>query len=223
MRTDACTAPQPKKIKAVEHHDAVPYREMSAFMATLRNRKGASARALEFTILTATRTSETIGARWSEIAEVDISNGESKKIWVWTVPAERMKAGKEHRVPLSKRALAILKELPRESEYVFPGARKDKPLSNMAMLELMRGMRGKGATVHGLRSTFRDWAAEQTSYPNEMCEIALAHAVNDKTEKAYRRGDMMEKRRRLMADWAAYCDRPLSAGANVVSLANARC
>jgi integrase len=191
---------------------------MGAFMADLRSKKGVSARALEFTILTATRTSETIGARWSEIAEVDISNGESKRIWVWTIPAERMKAGKDHRVPLSDRAIAILAELPREGEHVFAGARKGAPLSNMAMLELVRGMRGKGATVHGLRSTFRDWAAEQTSYPNEMCEIALAHSIGDKAEAAYRRGDMMEKRRRLMADWAAYCSGPSAARDKVVSI-----
>ena len=115
-----------------------------------------------------------------------------------------MKAGKEHRVPLTDRAIAILKALPRDGDYVFLGARKDRPLSNMAMLELVRGMRD-GLTVHGFRSTFRDWAAEQTSYPHEMCEIALAHAVGNKVEAAYRRGDMMEKRRRLMADWASYC------------------
>ena len=124
-----------------------------------------------------------------------------------------MKAAREHRVPLSDRVLAILETLPGEGAYVFAGARESKPLSNMALLELMRGMRGKGATVHGFRSTFRDWAAEQTSYPHEMCEIALAHAVGNKVEAAYRRGDMMEKRRRLMADWAAYCEqRPAERG-----------
>ena len=114
--------------------------------------------------------------------------------------------------------MEILSALPREGEFVFPGARSGKPLSNMAMLELVRGMRGKGATVHGFRSTFRDWAAEQTSYPNEICEIALAHAVSDKTEAAYRRGDMMEKRRRLMADWARYCEQAPAAEDNVVRI-----
>ena len=190
-------------------------------MAELRAKQVVSARALEFAILTAARTGEVIGAKWTEISEVEI-NGGGKKIWVWRVPAERMKAGKEHRVPLPDRALAILEKLPREGEYVFPGNRHGKPLSNMAMLELMRDMRGKGATVHGFRSSFRDWTAEQTSYPNEMCEIALAHAVSDKTEAAYRRGDMMEKRRRLMADWAAYCGERPASGDNVVPIGNAK-
>jgi integrase len=129
-----------------------------------------------------------------------------------------MKSGREHRAPLSDRACDILTTLPREGEFVFPGARKGKPLSDKVMLELVRAMRGMGATVHGFRSTFRDWAAEQTSYPNELCEIALAHAVSDKTEAAYRRGDMMEKRRRLMADWATYCEREPAAMDNVVSI-----
>jgi len=210
----------PERPKAT-HHDAVPYSEMPSFMAELRAKQVVSARALEFAILTAARTGEVIGAKWTEMSEVEI-NGGGKKIWVWRVPAERMKAGKEHRVPLPDRALAILEKLPREGEYVFPGNRHGKPLSNMAMLELMRDMRGKGATVHGFRSSFRDWTAEQTSYPNEMCEIALAHAVSDKTEAAYRRGDMMEKRRRLMADWAAYCGERPASGDNVVPIGNAK-
>jgi integrase len=203
------TLPRPTKIKAVEHHDAVPYRQMGAFMADLRRKKGVSARALEFTILTASRTGEVIGARWEEI---DLDGA------LWTVPPGRMKAGREHRVPLSDRALSVLKTIPREGDFVFLGARKERSLSNMAMLELVRGMRGKGATVHGFRSTFRDWAAEQTSYPNEMCEIALAHTVSDKTEAAYRRGDMMEKRRQLMSDWASYCGLPAVARDNIVSI-----
>jgi integrase len=191
--------PPKAKVAAVEHHDAVPYREMPAFMHLLRAKKGASARALEFTILTAARTGESIKAKWNEL-DLDAK--------LWTVPAERMKAGKEHRVPLSDSAMATLKTLPRDGDYVFPGAEKDRPLSNMAMLELVRGMRAKGATVHGFRSTFRDWAAEQTSYPHEMCELALAHTVGNKVEAAYRRGDLMEKRRRLMQDWATYCAQP---------------
>ena len=178
-------------------------------MAHLRDREGMSARALEFTILTAARTSEAIEAKWSEF---DLSEK------LWTVPAERMKAQKEHRVPLCARALEILEALPREGEYVFPGARLGRPLSNMAMLELVRGMRGQGATVHGFRSSFRDWAAEQTSYPTEMAEMALAHTVGDKVEAAYRRGDMLEKRRRLMADWAAYCERAPAERDNVVPI-----
>ena len=199
--------PSKTKVAAVEHHSALPYRDLPAFMLKLRAKDGVSARALEFTILCAARTGEAIGAKW---AEIDLHS----KIWV--IPSERMKAAREHRVPLPDRAIAILKALPRDGEYVFLGARKDRPLSNMAMLELVRGMRD-GLTVHGFRSTFRDWAAEQTSYPHEMCEIALAHAVGNKVEAAYRRGDMMEKRRRLMADWASYCEQPpTKSRANVV-------
>jgi integrase len=195
-----------------KHHDAVPYADMPDFMAELRGKAGVSPRALEFTILTAARTGDAIGAKWSEF---------DLKAKLWTVPAERMKAGREHRVPLSDRALEIPSALPREGDYVFAGTNAEKPLSNMAMLELMRGMRGMGATVHGVRSTFKDWAAEQTSYPNELSEVALAHAVSDKTEAAYRRGDMMEKRRRLMSDWAIYCARPGTKRDNVVSIREA--
>jgi integrase len=201
--------PARSKVARVKHHDAIPYAEMPDFVATLRKRDGISARALEFTILTAARTGEAIGAKWREF---DLSAK------LWAIPAERMKAGREHRVPLSERVADILAQLPREGDFVFPGARKGKSLSNMAMLELVRGMRGKGATVHGFRSTFRDWAAEQTSYPNELCEIALAHTLSDKTEAAYRRGDMMEKRRRLMADWAAYCEQAPAERGSVVAI-----
>jgi len=197
------------KLARTKHHDAVPYAEIPGFANELREKAGVSARALEFTILTAARTGEVIGARW---AEFDLGG------MLWIVPAERMKSGREHRVPLSDRAARILSEIPRADDFVFPGTRTGRPLSNMAMLELIRGMRGHGATVHGFRSTFRDWAAEQTSYPNEMCEIALAHVVSDKTEAAYRRGDMMEKRRRLMADWAAYCERAPAERDNVVPI-----
>jgi integrase len=188
--------PAKTKVAAVVHHNAVPYRDMPAFMGDLRAKHGMSAHALEFTILTGARTGEAIGAKWTEI---DLNEN------LWIIPAERMKAGREHRVPLSERVLAILKASSPDGDYVFPGLRKNKPLSNMAMLELIRGMRGKGATVHGFRSTFRDWAAEQTNYPHELCEIALAHTVSNKVEAAYRRGDMMEKRRQLMADWMEYC------------------
>ena len=190
--------PAKTKVAAVEHHNALAYRDMPGFVAKLRVRPGLSPLALEFTILTAARTGEVIGAKWGEI-DLDAK--------LWTIPKERMKAGKEHRVPLSDRAVEILETLPRAGDYVFLGARKERPLSNMAMLELVRGMRD-GLTVHGFRSTFRDWAAEQTAYPHELCEIALAHTVGNKVEAAYRRGDMMEKRRRLMADWAEYCSGP---------------
>jgi integrase len=190
--------PGRSKIARVKHHDAVPYADMPGFMGALRDKSAISARALEFTILTAARTGETIGARWSEF---DLLT----KLWI--VPPERMKGGKEHRAPLSDRAVEILSVLPRTGNFVFRAAKSDRPISSSAMLELVRGMRGMGATVHGFRSSFRDWAAEQTAYPTELCEMALAHAVGNKVEAAYKRGDMMEKRRRLMADWAAYCER----------------
>jgi integrase len=193
--------------KGRKHHDAIGYADLAPFMTALREKDGVSARALEFTILTAARTGEAIGAEWLEF---DL---EAK---LWTVPAARMKAGREHRVPLSDRAEEILEALPRDGKFVFAGGRADRPLSNMAMLELVRGMRGKGSTVHGFRSTFRDWAAEQTAYPHELCEIALAHAVSDKTEAAYRRGDMMDKRHRLMADWADFCEKTAPGDANNV-------
>jgi integrase len=189
--------PARTKIAKVRHHPALPYVELPVFMAALRSREGVSARALEFTILTAARTNETIYAKRSEI---DLQ-------WrLWIVPAERMKAGREHRVPLSERAVEILRTTATTDEFVFPGARAGSPLSNMAMLELLRGMTNAGLTVHGFRSTFRDWASEQTSYANELLEMALAHAVLDKVEAAYRRGDLLEKRRRLMSDWARYCE-----------------
>jgi integrase len=182
---------------------------MPSLMAALRDKRGASGRALEFTILTAARTGETIGARWSEF---DFAAK------IWTIPPERMKAGKEHRVPLSDRAVEILSALPRAGDFVFPGAKSDRPLASMSMLQLLRRLLGMGATVHGFRSTFRDWSAEQTAYPTELCEMALAHAVGNKVEAAYKRGDMMEKRRRLVADWAAYCERPPTERDNVVPI-----
>lgn len=189
--------PSKSKIAPVRHHPAVPYRDLPAFMAELRNNTSISARALEFTILTASRTGEAIGATWSEI-DADTR--------VWTVPANRMKGGRPHRVPLSNRCMAILAGLPRivGCEYLFPGGRPGKPLSNMALLEMMRGMR-PGFVPHGFRSTFKDWATETTDHARDIVEAALAHVVGDKVEAAYRRGDALEKRRALMADWAAYC------------------
>jgi integrase len=180
----------------VKHHKALPYAEVPAFMAALRQQAGTAARCLELTILTAARTGEAIGARWSE---VDL---EAK---LWRVPAGRMKGGREHVVPLSGPALEILAALPRSGEHLFEGARSGRPISNMAMDMLLRRM-GQGAiTVHGFRSSFRDWAAEQTTYPNHVVEMALAHAIGDKVEAAYRRGDLMAKRQRLMRDWGRYC------------------
>ncbi|MER8698979.1 integrase arm-type DNA-binding domain-containing protein [Mesorhizobium sp. M1273] len=191
--------PARSKVAKVEHHAAMPYADLPAFMSQLRSMGTNSARALEFTILTAVRTGEAIGVMESE---VDFANK------LWTIPAVRMKASRPHRVPLSDRAIEILKSVPREADspYLFPGARTGRPLSNMAMLELLRGMEGmEGLTVHGFRSTFRDWAAESSNFPREIAEAALAHVLSDKTEAAYQRGDMLEKRRRLMNAWAGYC------------------
>jgi integrase len=189
--------PARAKVRKVAHHAALPYVELPAFMGELRIKKSISARALEFTILTACRTGEVIGATWGEI-DLDART--------WTLPAWRMKAEKELRVPLGGRAVEILKSLQREAgnPHVFIGGRRGAPLSNMAMLELMKGLR-PGYVPHGFRSTFRDWAAERTNYPNHVVEKALAHVVADKVEAAYRRGDLFEKRRRLMNEWGRYC------------------
>jgi integrase len=203
--------PSRRKMRPVKHHAALPYAEMPTFMLELRNRDGISARALELTILTALRTGEVIGARWPEF---------DAKAKIWTIPARRMKGGREHRVPLCDRAIKILSSLPREGEFLFPGARKGEPISNMAMLELMRGMR-PGFVPHGCRSTFRDWAAEMSNYPNHVVEMALAHVIGDKVEAAYRRGDLFEKRRRLMAEWERYCAR-INEVANVMTLRKRR-
>jgi integrase len=187
--------PNRRKVRRVKNHAAMPYVDLPEFVGELRSRTSVSARALEFAILTAARTSEVIGATW---AEIDMRTG------MWTIPATRMKGGKEHRVPLCDRALELLNSLPRESVFVFMGGKAGKPLSNMALLELMRGMR-PAFVPHGFRSTFRDWAAETTGYPSEVVEMALAHAIESKVEAAYRRGDLFEKRSRLMKEWARYC------------------
>ena len=183
--------PARSKVRRVEHHAALPYAEIGAFMAELRARDGVAARALEFAILTAARTGEVIGATW---AEFDLQDR------LWTIPAERMKAGREHRVPLSAPALAILQALPKgePSDRVFP-------LSQMALLMTLRRMGRGDLTVHGFRSTFRDWAAERTGFPAEVAEMALAHTVADKVEAAYRRGDLFAKRRQLAEAWAKFC------------------
>ncbi|MPY74618.1 MAG: DUF4102 domain-containing protein [Alphaproteobacteria bacterium] len=190
--------PNRRKIRKVSHHAAMPYADLPAFMAVLRNQDGISARALEFTILTAARTGEAIGATWEEI-DLDALT--------WTVPWMRTKSGREHRVPVNDRILHILKAAPREvgNAHLFIGARKGRGLSNMAMLELLRGMDGRGLTVHGFRSSFRDWAAEQTNFPRELAEAALAHVVRDPTEAAYLRTDLFDRRRKLMDAWARYC------------------
>ncbi len=182
--------------KRREHHAALPYGEIGGLIEELRRHGSTAARALEFTILTAGRTQEVIGASNTEI---DYAKA------IWTIPAERMKGGKEHRVPLAPRALAIAKAQP-EGAYLFPSPKPDAPLSNMAMLELLRRMGRDDLTVHGFRSTFRDWAAESTAYPREVCEMALAHAIGSKVEAAYRRGDLFDKRRNLMNEWANHCE-----------------
>jgi integrase len=196
-----------------EHHSAMPFTDLPLFMQRLREKDVISARALEFTILTASRTSEAIGARWEE---VDLDAG------VWVVPAERMKAGRAHRAPLSDRAVAILKgcsDYRVSGGFVFPG-KTGAPLSNWAMLELLRGMTN-GLTVHGFRSSFSDWARERSAYPRDVVEMALAHSIKDKSEAAYRRGDALDKRRRLMADWSRYCSSPI-VSATVTSIGDAR-
>ena len=179
------------------HHDAMAIDDMQAFMVRLRVRRGISARALEFTILTAARTGEAIGAIFGEF---DFEKD------VWTVPAGRMKAKREHRVPLSTAAVEIVTTLRAtgRGEVVFPGAKPGRPISNMSMDKILR-LEKLEVTVHGFRSTFRDWASERTSFPHELCEMALAHAISNKAEAAYRRGDMMEKRRELMEAWARFC------------------
>lgn len=203
--------PARSKVRKVEHHPALAYAEMGDFIAGLRKQGGVAARALEFLILTASRTGEVIGARWDEF---DLGAE------MWTVPADRMKAGKDHRVPLSARALAIIEEMKAArfdgNEFVFPGGRAGKPLSNMAMLKLLSRMGRDDLTAHGFRSSFRDWAAECTSFPQEVAEMALAHTVSDKVEAAYRRGDMVQKRRELMDAWARYCE--TQAGENIIPL-----
>jgi integrase len=207
--------PAVSKVKAVRHHPALPYAEIPQFMTELRSNRFISARALEFTILTAARTNETIGATRDEI---------DLKAKTWTIPATRMKMGKEHRVPLCERALAILSELPREpgNPHLFVGAVKGKPLSNMAMLELMKGMR-PGYVPHGFRSTFMDWAHERTRYPKVVIDKALAHKVSDAVEEAYRRGDLFDKRRLLMVEWGRFCEQmPQAEAADKVTAIRAK-
>lgn len=193
--------PKKSKVRRVQHHRALPYDEIADFLVELRVQEGVAAGALELLILTAARTGEVIGARWDEI---DLE----EKIWV--VPAARMKAGREHRVPLSAAAATVLEQMKeiRETDFVFPGGKKGKPLSNMAMLAVLKRMGRGDFTAHGFRSSFRDWAAERTNFPHEAAELALAHTVGDKVEAAYRRGDLFQKRRQMMEAWARFCGAP---------------
>lgn len=205
----------PQKTKKVEHHPALPWREIGAFMQALRTMPGTAALATEFIILTNCRTSEAIEARW---AEIDM--GEKR----WTIPSSRMKAAKEHTIPLSDAALAVLQRLKAESkegEFLFPGGKKNTPLSNMACLALLKRMGRGDLTVHGFRSSFRDWAGEATAHPREVVEHAMSHQLKDKAEAAYQRGSLLERRRVLMADWANYCAQPAATGV-VVPLQSAK-
>lgn len=199
----------PRKIQTVKHHPALAFDRMGDFMKKLRAQEGGAARALELLILTTLRTNEVIGGK---SAEFDFESA------AWTVPGTRMKAKKLHRVPLVPRAIELVKEaLKQGGTYLFPGAKPKSHLSNMAMLALLDRMGYSHITVHGFRSSFRDWASERTNYAPELCEMALAHAIKDKTEAAYRRGELFEKRRRLMLDWARHCDTVKPAG-KVISL-----
>jgi integrase len=198
--------PARSKVLKANHYPAMPYKDLPGFLIELRKKKGIDARALEFTILTAARVSEVVGARWSEIS------GD-----VWTVPPERMKGGKPHRVPLSRRAMDLLETLPHNGDLIFPGPKFGRALNINAPRKLLIGM-GHRITVHGFRASFRDWASERTHFPSEVAEMALAHVVGSKVEQAYRRGDMFEKRRRLMQQWAQYCKAAPAKENNVVGL-----
>jgi integrase len=191
--------PKPSKVADAGHHAALPWSEIGGFMAALQAMQGAGARAMEIIILTATRTNEVLNAKWSEF---DLDGK------LWTIPKERMKGFREHRVPLSDPVVALLSKLRAESgggEYVFAGRKANTTLSNMAAMQTLRRMGRGEVTVHGFRSTFRDWCSESTAFSRDVCEMALAHTIADKTESAYRRGDLIEKRRALMADWAVHC------------------
>ena len=188
----------PNKLGKVKHHPALPWQDAGGFMKKLRSREGMAARAVEFAILTAARSGEVRGAVWAEI-DLDCS--------LWTIPAARMKAGREHRIPLSAEAVTLLREMPRAEKFIFPGNRKGTALSDMSLTAVLRRMDRHDITVHGFRSTFRDWCSESVanSFPREVCEHALAHSLPDKVEAAYRRGDLLEKRVLLMQVWANYC------------------
>jgi len=190
--------PAKTRVRKAVHHAALPHAELPTFWYELTKQFGTAAQALRLTILTATRTSEVLKATWDE---VDLDNA------IWTIPAERMKAGSEHRIPLAPAAVIILAKLHkmRRGDFVFPGAKHGRPLSNMAMKMVLRRMGRNDITVHGFRSTFRDWAAEATDAPREVAEAALAHTLTNKVEAAYRRSDLFEKRRELMENWAGWC------------------
>lgn len=208
--------PKRSRVKPVKHYPSLPYPEMPKFMEALTTEEGHTITAFTFAVLTASRTGEVIGARWDEF---DLQRK------IWTIPAERMKAKKEHRVALSDKALELIQSLPvhGDSPYVFPGRRVKKPMSNMAFIQILKRLGYSHVTPHGFRSTFRDWVSEATGYPSEVAEMALAHSVSDKVEAAYRRGDLLQKRFNLMDDWAGYCHSPpLEDEENVVPLSRAK-
>ncbi len=206
--------PARSKVARVEHHPALPWRDIGSFMAALRQQGGVAARALEFGILTAVRSGEVRGATWREIDRRD---------GLWMVPGARMKAGRDHRIPLSKAAMALLDQMAElrtddaPDAFVFPGGNRGRPLSDVSVAKAVRAASKIGITVHGFRSTFRDWCAEATNYPRELAEKALAHTLSDKVEAAYQRGDMFEKRRLLMEDWSEFCSRPPPAPGEAIS------
>ena len=202
--------PAKSKIKRVEHHSALPYAQIGAFLQELRGQNGPGAVAVEFLILTAARVGEVLDATWDEIDGA-----------VWKIPGHKMKGGKEHRVPLSDAALNVLSAAKafRQADLIFPGIKDwGRPLSQVHLLQITQRIAQRRVTLHGFRSTFRDWAAERTSYPSEVAEMALAHAVGSQVERAYARTDLFDKRRRLMDDWATYCAQPDTTGSKVVSI-----
>ena len=200
--------PKPSSVRKIKHRPALNYQDAGEFIVKLREVDSMAAHALELQILTATRPGETVGARWDEF---DLDNK------VWTIPGERMKANKEHTIPLSPQSIALLKRLPKASEFVFPGKSLKKNMTTAAGMKLLKRIE-PGITAHGFRSTFRDWAADNTSYPREVCEAALAHQLKDKAEAAYFRSDLIAKRSRLMDDWANYCDTKLDQADNVTPI-----
>ena len=204
--------PKRSKLAPIVHHPALPYAEIGALIADLRQLEGSATRAFEFLILTAVRTGEVLGARWDEINLAER---------VWTIPAPRMKTKREHRVPLSDAALAVLEIMSavRTNEYVFPG--RGAALSHMALRRTLATLDRNDVSVHGFRSTFRDWASETTAYPGEVAEMALAHAIDSEVEAAYRRGDLFQKRSQMMRDWARYCAN-LAIRGEVVAIGAAR-
>jgi integrase len=199
--------PPRSKLRRVEHYSAMPYDQLPGLLVELRAQEGVVARALEFTILTAARVSEVVGARWSEIS------GD-----VWTIAAERMKGGKAHRVPLSRRTMELLEALPRDGDLIFPGPKFGRALNINAPRKLLIGL-GHRVTVHGFRSTFSDWAHERSNYSNHAIELSLAHTIGSAVERAYRRGDLFDQRRKLMDVWATFCtSAPVEQGERVVAL-----